>query len=57
MLNHSRKIHLDRKLDEPLASAPRITAPSQLGVKQVEQGTTDLADLQVPSAGLIIRRM
>ena len=39
-------------LDEPLAGAPRITAPSQLRVEQVEQRAADLADLQVPECRL-----
>ena len=39
-------------LNEPLASAPRITAPSQLRIEQVEQRAADLADLQVPERRL-----
>jgi len=39
-------------LNEPFACAPRITAPSQLPVKQVEQRTADLPDLQVPEPRL-----
>jgi hypothetical protein len=39
-------------LDEPLAGASSITAPSQLRIEQVEQRTADLADLQVPERRL-----
>ena len=34
-------------LNEPLTGAPRITAPPQLRIEQVEQWPADLADLQM----------
>jgi len=39
-------------LNEPLPGAPRIAAPPQLRVQEVEQGSADLPDLQVPESRL-----
>jgi hypothetical protein len=39
-------------LDEPLPGAPRIAAPPQLRIQEVEQGPAELSDLQVPESGL-----
>ena len=39
-------------LNEPLAGAPRITAPSQLRIEQVKQRAANLTDLQVPERRL-----
>src|SRR5215475_1852735 len=39
-------------LDEPLPGAPGLAASPELRVQEVEQGSADLSDLQVPESGL-----
>ena len=39
-------------LDKPFPGTPRIAAPSQLRVQEIEQGPADLPDLQMPESGL-----